>query len=784
MHQNSWSNKITFGILLAITFLAPIFFVPASFVSTQFGTSLLFAFGVIASVLIYTVSTLVSGSMELPKPGKYILGLTALVPIIYTLSGISGGFSRMSFFGYTFDIGTVGFVILGFVYLFLVSILFANRKRIFYSYFAVVLSSILLSLFLLIRMIFGVEVLGFGMFNEIASTMVGNFNNVGIFFGIGAILSLLTYEMVNVSRVMKVLLCVALALSLFFLAVVNFTIVWIIVAVCSFIFILYRYFNTGSHHNHGFLSKYERIPKLTFIVLIISVVFAVFSSTVGVYLSERMSIANFEVRPTLSVTMDIARNTVISQPLFGSGPNTFTLQWLIWKPNEIVSTIFWNTDFSSGIGLIPTFAVTTGIVGILSWLAFLGFYIYLGFKSIFAKIEDGFVKYLIVSSFFISFYLWFMTFVYVPSTSIFILTLFFTGVFFSAVYLSDIIRLERRHINSSPSSGFLSSLILVVVLLSSVSLGYGLFRNSTSLWYFQKGSYELNTNNDIDKGEQYVKKAIEAVPLDVYYRALSEIGIIKINQILSADPKTLKPEEAQKQFTDALSESVKAGLFAKDADPLNYINWIALGRVYEAVSIPDLKIEGAYESAQFAYIEALKRNPKNPGILTLLSRLATVKNDLATARGYANQAISLKNNYIDAYFLLSQIEVADKNIKGAIESIEKALVIEPTNTGMLFQLGLLKYNNKDYGGAITALQEGLKISPDYANAKYFLGLSLDATGESEKALAVFEDVFKTNSDNKDLQTIITNLKNGESALKGLEQTSPEKAENLPVRDTE
>ncbi len=142
-------DRISFGILLAITFLAPIFFVPVAFISTQFGTSLLFAFGVILVVLIYIVLGLAYGELDLPKPSRYILGFTALVPLIYTLAGISNGFSRMSFFGYTFDINTVGFMLLGFAYLFLVSLLFRNKQRIFYSYFAFVVSALILALFLL-----------------------------------------------------------------------------------------------------------------------------------------------------------------------------------------------------------------------------------------------------------------------------------------------------------------------------------------------------------------------------------------------------------------------------------------------------------------------------------------------------------------------------------------------------------------------------------------------------------------------------------------------------------
>src|SRR3989344_8381376 len=187
-------TRIPFAFFLLITFLGLIFFLPIAFTSTQFGTSLSFAFGVILALLVYIISALFHGEIELPVSSKYILGVIALVPLVYTLAGVANGFSRMSFFGYTFDINTVGFMLLGFAYLFLVSLLFRNRTRIFYSYFAFVVSAIILSIFLLIRIIFGADVLSFGVFTSLTSSMVGSWNNVGIFFGIGAILSLLTLD--------------------------------------------------------------------------------------------------------------------------------------------------------------------------------------------------------------------------------------------------------------------------------------------------------------------------------------------------------------------------------------------------------------------------------------------------------------------------------------------------------------------------------------------------------------------------------------------------------------
>ena len=111
-------EKISFVVLFVVAFIIPIFFMPVSFISTQFATSLLFGFGVIVSTLLMIVSTLVSGELELPKPKKYVISIIALVPVVYMLAGVANGFSRMSFLGYTFDISTAGFILLSFLLLF------------------------------------------------------------------------------------------------------------------------------------------------------------------------------------------------------------------------------------------------------------------------------------------------------------------------------------------------------------------------------------------------------------------------------------------------------------------------------------------------------------------------------------------------------------------------------------------------------------------------------------------------------------------------------------------
>lgn len=778
-------DKFTFGLLLLVVFLAPVFFVPSSFVSVQFGTSLLFAFGALISIFAFIIATLKKGSIELPQSKLFLLGTVLAVPVVYTLSSLSHGLSRMSFLGYTFDLSTVGFIMLGFAFLFLVSIVFRTKERIFYSYIAVVVSLLLVTLFLVIRMMFGTNILSFGIFTTLTSTAVGGWNSVGIFFGIGAILSLLTHEMLSLTKLTKWLSIAALVASLFFLSLVNFGTIWIIIAAVSFLFLAYKMFSSESSEGLSWAHRLKKVSRVSLAVFVVALVFSIWGNVLGNKIATFFNVSSVDVRPTLSVTVDIIKSTFKQQPIFGSGPNTFASQWLSYKPADINSTIFWNTDFAYGVGLLPTFAVTTGILGILSWIFFFGVYLYFGFRAIFSKSLSQFSLYLVASSFFISLYLWIMAFTYVPSIVVFILTFFFTGLFFASLQINGLLPTHNYAFSKHPKMGFAASLALVSVFVLAAGLTYGLFNNSRSLWYFQKSAYAANTTGDLVQSEMYLGKAVATVPYDVYYRAQSEVSIAKINALLSQDLSKANKAEVQKFFSDELTKAITAARNAQKADSSNYLNWIALGRAYEVAVPPQTEVPGAYEEAIRSYTGALERNPQNPGIKLLFARLEAAKNNLKKAKEYTLAAINQKPNYIDAYYFLSQLEVADKNLKGAIDSVAAAAVIEPNNPAIFFQLGLLLYNAEDFKTAIQSFAKSLELAPDYANSKYFLGLSLVQVGDTKNAITLFEDLKKTNPDSKEVQMILTNLKAGRSPFANADaDSSPEKRDKLPVKEDE
>ena len=246
---------------------------------------------------------------------------------------------------------------------------------------------------------------------------------------------------------------------------------------------------------------------------------------------------------------------------------------------------------------------------------------------------------------------------------------------------------------------------------------------------------------------------------------------------------SVAPETLQAQFLEIFRKALEAGQAAVRLDPKNYENHIDLGRVYEAV-VPIRSIKGAYETALESYQKALAVNPEAPIIYLNLARLELANGDTKKARNYISQGLAKKTNYTELIFLSSQIDAREGNIPSAIASAEQAAVLAPSDVGVWFQLGLLKYTNKDYRGAVAALEKAVSLNANYSNALYFLGLSYDQLELRPNAIAAFERIGTLNPDNAEVKAILVNLKAGRGALTTISPPSPapEKRKAPPVKE--
>lgn len=777
-------EKWSFFLLLATAFLLPIFFFPS--ISVIFSKTALCAVVAVILGAVLIFDSLKRSQVRLPYN---LFTLSALlVAVMFALSSFFSGEVAQSFFGNRFEIGTAASMILGTVLLFLTAHYFRTKDRVSAFFIAFFSSALLVAVHQLVRLVFGADVLTLGISNNPAFTLIGKWNELGVYFGLVAILSLVSLEILALNRTFKNIWSIVLAISLFFLVLTNFNYVWITVGLFAIIAFSYLFISRKKSDT----PNTKRFSKAAFVVFVMALIFIFPTGPVWVInhmpqfvqtgagkIVNFLSVSDIEVRPSFVYTAEIAKETLKHDPIFGVGPNKFVEQWIALKPNEVNQTVFWGSDFLYGIGLVPTYAITTGVLGVLAVLFFLGMFVYLGFVHVFKKGREPFAQYLIVSSYLGALYLWIFHVVYIPSEVLFYATFLFTGIFIACLQRDGAFKSRVFNYGANARLSFVFVSLLIVVLLGIISLGYYLAEKVYASYQFTQAAIAVNTKNDLVAGEKALNNAISADPQDGYYRGLVQLGVLKINAVLN--DQALKQEEKTTQISPLLATTLDAAQKAIKQDESNYQNWITLGQLYEGL-LP-FGYEKAYESAKQAYEKAQTLNTKNPSIILALARLEAANKDLKKAKEVVMQALAMKQNYSEAIYFLSQIQIAEGNLKDAIQSVSAVAFLNQNDPTVFFQLGFLQYSNKQYSDAVTSLERAVTLNPQYSNARYFLGVSYSRLDRRSDAIAQFEEIQKLNPDNQEVKTALANLRAGKDPLAtAAKETSKETTKKLPVRE--
>jgi len=770
-------DTISSGLLVAAIFLLPVFFLPTHVIPIDLAKGSLLSILVSASVLLWLIARLREGVLHIPK--SLILFSAVGVTAVFLVSSLFSPAVKISLLGLGHETGTFIVFLVLFLLMFLSSVFFQNMDKVLYAYSALVLSALVLALYQGARLIFGIDFLSFNTFTSSVSNLFGKYNDLALFFGLMAVFSLVTLQLLTLRGSMKTVLHALLLISLFFLALTNFSLAWILVGIFSVVVLVYglSFERRRAEETSDVPVRVNHIPFTPLAVAIVSLLFLL-PGNLGNVLSASLDISHLEVRPSWGATIEIASRSLSSNPVFGSGPNRFEQEWFSLKPDGINNTLFWDTEFSFGIGMIPTFATTLGIAGILAWVLFLLSFLYTGVKALINPHKDRIINYFIFSSFLGALYLWIVTVFYVPNIVNLSFAFLFTGIFVAMLIKGGSAKNYRVSAVDNPKIGFIIVLLLIVMIVSSAVLEYFFVQRLLSGITFNKAIATFNVNGDINSAESSMLRATELYEYDTYLRALSELQTVRLRNILSTTDAS--EDVLRAQFQGTLGEAIAYARRATEKDATNYLNWVSLGNVY--ASVVSLNIEGAYDNALASYDKALERNPKSPALYLILARLEVAHGDIEKARTHIEESLALKQDYAQAIFFLSQIEANEGNIKAAIESTERASLIAPNDIGVFFQLGFLKYKDENYSGAIVALERAVTLNPVYANAKYFLGLSYDQVGRRNDAIAQFEDIEQLNPENSEVKKILGNLRGDREAFIDVAPPLPlpEERDTLPI----
>ncbi len=758
----------------AIIGLLPALLLPFLSLPVEFEKSYIFFGTVSIALILLLLGSIFGGRLSLPR--SLLLFAVLLLPLAYLIAAVFSDNATQSLFGTSFEIDTVLMITALAVTAILGATLFSTPSPIQSLVLFSLLAAAVVAVVEIIQLTFG---LPFDSFSSSTANLVGKWNDLGIYCGLLFILAMHISVFSNsLSRSGVWILRLLLTLSALGIIVVNFFNVWIALAIAAALFLFARA-HTLRRGGVGLFSRefFRRIPLLPLLTLLIALMFLLFHAQLSAILGEALSIFQVEARPSWQSTFDIAAVGFDSNPLLGSGPNTFGEQWLLHKPAGINETPFWGVQFTQGVGIVPTTFATAGLLGGAAWLFLLGLFLYRGYRLF--RATSFAIPSVTVLSYISALYLLGMAVFYLPGIALMVLAFLALGIFVAYVERERgsaplVIPLTLRPFGVMPLAG-----VLVGVLLAG-GVGFVLYQTTNRVIgatdYY--GAIESIGKNDLPTAESRARASTVREPGNDAARLLAEIGFAVMNQIAGSQEGTA--EERLKNFESVAKGAIEAGFFAVQNNPHNPANWVTLGRLYELLFSVGAK--DAYDDAKLAYEEALRRSPHDPSLHLMLARLEATNDDGEAARGHLARALETKRNYTAAVFFLSQLEISEGKIADAISSSEAALALSPQETVLWFQLGFLHYSTKNFRAAAQAFERAVAIQENYSNARYFLGLSYYELKRPVEALAQFMRVAELNPTNAEVAKIVSNLSAGKAPLADLKPpvSTPEKRGNLPV----
>ncbi len=674
-----WSNildRISFVSLSLVVVLLPIFFLPFTKIPVETSKGLLLVVGLAISVIFWAVARFSDGKITFPRSNIISAGFAILLVVL--VSAFLSSAREASFFGTIFDLGTFWFVFAAFLLMFICSVMVKDVKSAQMFLFGVLLSSVFVMVFQIFRF-FMPEILSLGVLGVNTDNLIGSWNSLGFMAGFSTLLSLFVIEFFSTTKMAKFLFSLLIIISLFVIASVNYLLIWELLGLFALIIFVYKM----SFVSHVKQAEDEKIhfPAFSFAIVMISLLFFMSSQFIGIFLPNRLSLSNTEVSPSFTATMLVAKEALKKNPIIGIGPNRFGELWALYKPSSINSSIFWDTSFNSGSGVIPTFASTTGSLGILSWLIFFILFIVSGVKMLLAGVRHNMHREM-TSFFILALYLFLASFFYSTGPVIFLLAFAFTGVFIGLSSNRENGEVTVTFLHDHRKS-FFFILVLVIMMILSAAAAFKYIERLASVSYFGKAVQA----DSILTAETSITKALSLHANDLYMRTYAQVYLVKLNSLLSKNSASLseaEKTELQTSFDQALSGAVGATTYNNK----NYLNYQTLGNVYSTAGA--LGVKDAYDKAIEAYQTASTFNPFNPGIELAIARAYFSDNKTKEAKELANKALELKPNYIDALVMLSQIAKAEGNSTSALSYAEQALSISPDNKDLIEYVKTLK----------------------------------------------------------------------------------------------
>jgi len=750
-------DKVAQWSMLLLISLLPVFFVPLVWITLVQAKVMLIIVLLLVAGISWVAARFIEGSVRVPA--SPLLFSAVLIPLAYALSVAFSGIAQISLVGSGVEQDTLAFSCILFSALALSALVLSDGQH---GPVKALRGLFLGALALLVLEIVHFAVPGLALGGVIASqtgNAFGNWHEFAILLGFFVVLGLSVSPTAAAAGLWKYLFYAVSLTSLGFLVVASFFDVWAALSVAALIALIVEFWALRVRSGRSAFSWFTHGPWVAVVAL------AVLSMAFGGYLynilPSRIAVPHTEVRPSWQGTMDIG-GAALTQPaslFFGSGPNTFAREWGLYKPASVNQTVFWNADFTVGVGSIPTSFVTTGIIGILAWIVFVLSLLWTAGRSLVSRAKDVPDTLYTAALGLASVYLAAFFVLYVPGPALSILLFLVAGLL---VALSLQARLARplyvpvgggnmRSITQAAALALFAAIIISAPLSVAPVLASEVLLN--------RGIVTYNETKDTAATSALIQQALRVNPSSARaHRLAVQLGLVQLQRML-ADTNE-KDEAARAQLQTTLQETIQHGLAAVTINENDYQNWLELASLYRQLA--GVKVESAYENARSAYQRARMENPSSPLPLFQLAQLELLEGNTDAALKNLAAAVQLKPNFAAAYYAASQIYASGNDLENALAAATLATQYAPQDPLAWYNAGAIAYAAKDYPRAIAALEQALTLQSNYANASYVLGLAYYDAGRTADSLKVFEALGALDPGQQIVQDAIKNLRAGKS----------------------
>src|SRR3989344_4164428 len=719
--KNTVYEKIARWIVAATVFLIPLFFLPWTTGIIELNKLALLTAATGAALIFWFLHVIVSGQMSFRR-SPVNLGILAvlgaeILAVIFSLARFKG------LFGLTNSLSDSLVAVINLaVFYFLVINLFRRGRRL----------QLILAASLGLALLYGLlQMSGFYIFKYLNISILDftsshAFNTVGSVNALGLLAAAalpLFGKIRNEKIVLKFLRIAGLVVAFAVLLILNWWILWAAAIAGMTVIMLLDSLVTG-RENKFKISRF--LLPMTVIVL------GIFFTIVNLNLSFIKKNFPVEIGPSFGLSGRVVKSTLSESPIFGYGPENFSLAFDKFGADKLVNTTLSGIKFFDSTSEVINFAAHGGII-VLAAFAFL-------FWSLFAAIKRsvaGGIKSvglvaslaaLVVGSF-----------LYPLNLTMFFLIFVLVETYFGAtVYLADA---KYADALSEKDSQKRTDLLVRAV----------------------------NLNGHDDR----------------YYRSASQAALELLAQelIKKADKNDT---DRSSRIQNYIGSAINLARRATGVSPRETNNRTNLGGVYqELVGL----VDGVVNLDAVAYAKASELRPGDANIYNQAGNVFLGKADLLLRLAVANagsaqqfrqgaadaltraeenykRAIELSTNFGVAIYNLGVVYDRQGKLGEAVKQLEKIMPFNGNQPNLAFELGLLYYRNGQKDKAFAQLQRAVILSPNFSNARWYLALIYEERRDLPNAIEQLEKILslEENKGNQIVTTKLSELKKGQTKI--------------------